>query len=51
MNIARSLHMLQFGDSVLPVGSFSFSNGLEAAVQQHEVRDPVTLSQGCRACT
>jgi urease accessory protein len=34
---------LQFGDSVLPVGAFSFSNGLEAAVQLGMVRDLETL--------
>ena len=28
---------LQFGDSTLPVGAFSFSNGLESAVQQRVV--------------
>jgi urease accessory protein len=37
------LRLLQFGDSVLPVGAFSFSAGLESAVQQGVVRDPDTL--------
>ena len=35
--------MLQFGDSMFPVGAFSFSNGLESAVQQGVVRDAATL--------
>ena len=33
------LRVLQFGDSLLPVGSFSFSNGLESAVQLGVVHD------------
>lgn len=39
------MRVLQFGDSVLPVGSFSFSNALEAAVQQGLVRDEATLAE------
>jgi len=34
VSIARMMRVLQFGDSVLPVGSFSFSNALEPAVQE-----------------
>jgi urease accessory protein len=37
------LRALQFGDSLLPVGSFSFSNGLESAVQLGVVHDPRSL--------
>ena len=33
MNLDRLMRVLQFGDSVLPIGSFAFSNSLEAAVQ------------------
>lgn len=36
---------LQFGDSLLPVGSFAFSNGLESAIQQHIVHDQDTLGE------
>jgi urease accessory protein len=43
--IARLMHAVQFGDSLLPTGSFSFSNGLESAVQQAIVHDPATLSE------
>ena len=39
------MRVLQFGDSVLPVGAFSFSNGLESAIQQHLVHDMETLRQ------
>lgn len=35
--------MLQFGDSMLPVGAFAFSSGVESAVQQGVIRDPDTL--------
>jgi urease accessory protein len=35
--------MLQFGDSTLPIGSFSFSNGLESAIQKRVVTDTETL--------
>lgn len=37
--------MLQFGDSMLPVGAFSFSNGLESAVAENVVHDLDTLRQ------
>lgn len=35
--------MLQFGDSAFPVGGFSFSSGLESAVQKGVVTDAATL--------
>jgi len=35
--------MLQFGDSVVPIGGFSFSGGLESAIQKGVVTDAVTL--------
>jgi len=41
----RLMSALQFGDSLLPTGSFSFSNGLESAVQQKIVRDLGTLAE------
>ncbi len=43
--ISGLLQILQFGDSVLPVGSFSFSNGLESAIQQGIVFDLDSLRQ------
>jgi urease accessory protein len=35
--------LLQFGDSMFPVGAFSFSAGLESAVQEGVVTDAATL--------
>jgi len=49
--ITELMRILQFGDSVLPVGAFSFSNGLESAIQQHLVHDIETLRQFVRTVT
>ena len=38
-------HLLQFGDSALPVGGFSFSNGLESAIQRNIVHDADSLRE------
>ena len=35
--------MLQFGDSVFPIGGFAFSGGLESAIQKRIVTDTATL--------
>ena len=35
--------MLQFGDSMFPIGGFSFSCGLESAIQKGVVTDAATL--------
>jgi urease accessory protein len=35
--------MLQFGDSMFPIGSFAFSGGLESAIQKRVVTDADTL--------
>lgn len=43
--IPELMRALQFGDSMLPVGSFSFSNGLESAVQERLVYDQGSLRQ------
>ena len=48
MSLARLMRVLQFGDSLLPVGSFAFSNGLEAAVQAGVVRDAASLGEFVR---
>jgi urease accessory protein len=45
MSLARLMRMLQFGDSLLPIGSFSFSNALESAVQAGVVTDADSLSE------
>jgi urease accessory protein len=39
------MRALQFGDSLLPIGSFSFSNMLEPAVQAGVVTDAGSLSE------
>ena len=40
---ARFARMLQFGDSVFPIGGFAFSGGLESAIQQGVVTNAATL--------
>lgn len=45
------MRALQFGDSMLPVGSFSFSNGLESAVQEGVVHDLETLHAFVKTAT
>ena len=49
--IPELMRILQFGDSMLPVGAFSFSNGLEAAVQTGMVHDLDTLRQFVHTAT
>lgn len=46
--MSTTLRVLQFGDSMFPVGSFAFSNGLEMAVQNGVVRDRTTLHEFVR---
>ena len=40
--------MLQFGDSMFPIGSFAFSGGLESAIQKGVVPDVDTLQAFAR---
>lgn len=49
--IAETVKLLQFGDSVFPIGGFSFSNGLEMAVQHGVVHDQLTLRDYVRTVT
>lgn len=49
--MAGTLKLLQFGDSVFPVGAFSFSNGLEMAVEHGVVHDRTTLQEFVRSVT
>lgn len=42
-NIAEIMRLLQFTDSTFPVGTFSFSNGLETAGFENIVHDKETL--------
>jgi len=45
---SRLVRALQFGDSVFPVGGFSFSAGLETAIQERVVTDAETLQAFAR---
>jgi urease accessory protein len=51
MNATRAATLLQFGDSMFPIGSFSFSNALESAIQQGVVTDLATLRSFVRTST
>lgn len=42
-NATTLMRLLQFTDSAFPVGTFSFSNGLETAAEEGLVRDAATL--------
>lgn len=50
-SVVELLRVLQFGDSVLPVGAFSFSGGLESAVQTGMVHDRDTLREFVRTAS
>src|SRR5947209_4495498 len=43
-----NLRLLQLGDSALPIGGYSHSWGLEAAVEQGHVRTPGSLEDWTR---
>lgn len=47
--MVRLSHLQQFSDSAFPVGTFSFSNGLETASYEKIVYDADTLEQYARA--
>lgn len=49
MNIAEIMRLLQFTDSAFPVGTFSFSNGLETAGFENIVNDKATLREFARS--
>src|SRR5205823_3398295 len=42
MNAASLLHLLQFASPALPIGGYSYSQGLEAALEQGIVHDAAT---------
>ncbi|KXF76562.1 urease accessory protein UreF [Paramesorhizobium deserti] len=44
-DLTRLLQLLQFSDSALPVGAFTFSNGLESAIQKGAVHDAASLRE------
>jgi urease accessory protein len=45
-----NLALLQIGDSALPIGGYSHSWGLEAAIDRGLVRDPAGLERWARNC-
>ncbi|GGM29570.1 urease accessory protein UreF [Dactylosporangium sucinum] len=49
--IPELMRVLQFTDSMFPVGAFSFSNALEPAVQHGVVHDRSTLEEFVRTAT
>ncbi len=49
--VGRVLRALQFGDSMFPVGAFSFSCGIETALAEQAVSDADTLREWVRAGT
>lgn len=51
MDMFALMHLLQFTDSTFPVGTFSFSNGLETAVCEHIVHDAESLEAFTRAAS
>lgn len=46
--MTRLMHLLEFSDSAFPVGTFSFSNGLESAALEGIVHDAKSLEQYTR---
>ncbi|WP_127784161.1 urease accessory protein UreF [Rhodococcus sp. X156] len=49
--ITRTMRVMEFGDSMLPIGAFSFSSGLESAVAQQEVTGPESLREYVHTAT
>lgn len=47
--ITALFHLLQYSDATFPVGTFSFSNGLETASYEKIVHDAATLEQYARS--
>lgn len=43
-DVVGLLRVLQFGDSMFPIGGFAFSNGVESAIEADVVRDADTLA-------
>src|SRR5271170_5412351 len=50
-DVVQAARLLEFGDSMLPIGGFSFSNALEPAVQEGVVCDVETLRSFVRTVT
>jgi urease accessory protein len=50
MNAAALLHLLQFASPALPIGGYSYSQGLEAALEQGLVSDAASAHAWMRRC-
>ena len=50
MNAASLLHLLQFASPALPIGGYSYSQGLEAALEQGIVHDAPSAHAWMRRC-
>ena len=50
MNTAAQLALMRLASPALPIGGFSYSQGLESAIEQQWVRDEATLVQWLRDC-
>lgn len=50
-HLTNLMRLLQFTDSTFPVGTFSFSNGLETAAYEKVVHDATTLEQYTRSAS
>jgi urease accessory protein len=49
MNAVALLHLLQFASPALPIGGYSYSQGLETAIDSKGMKDPVSDVAGARA--
>ena len=47
--IVQLTRLIQFSDATFPVGTFSFSNGLETGSYENLIKDADTLEQYCRS--
>jgi urease accessory protein len=50
MNATALLHLLQFASPALPIGGYSYSQGLEAALEQGIVHDAASAHAWMRRC-
>ena len=50
MNAAGLLHLLQFASPALPIGGYSYSQGLEAALEEGVVHDAVSSRAWIERC-